>query len=100
MKRKVLIITLSLIVFIILFGIVYVVSGTMKYKDKMWDDLHENGYQQTEIKSLRVYHSFINRILGDHEWSISVVYENEPTLTYHYSVYEGEIIEIKRANQY
>ena len=59
----------------------------------MWEYLEEKGYMHTEIQSIDVNHSFLNIILSYNEWSIAVVYTDEPTSIYYYHIKNGSIVE-------
>jgi hypothetical protein len=55
--------------------------------------LDERGYVQSEIQSIDVNHSSLNIILSYHEWSIAVVYVDEPTSIYYYHIKNKNIVE-------
>lgn len=71
----------------------YVIIGSNNVETKAWDYLENKGYQEDEIQSLEVTHSFLNIILSYDEWKIKVVYADEPTSTYSYRIVDDEIIE-------
>lgn len=59
----------------------------------MWDYLEQENYSETDIQSLEVKHSFMNILLSYNEWTIEVVYEDEPTSVYKYTLRDGSIVE-------
>lgn len=71
----------------------YVIIGSSNVEKKAWDYLESKGYQEEEIQSLEVTHSFLNVILSYDEWKIKVVYADEPTSTYSYRIVDGKIVE-------
>lgn len=93
MKRKGIVITICIVAVIILSCSIHVYKGT-KHADKlMWEYLENKGYSQSEIQSVDVNHSFLNIILSYNEWSIAVVYTDEPTSIYYYHIKNGNIVE-------
>lgn len=97
MKKRSLIIVLTVLIIvsvtIVLSALIYVGVGSNNVKDKMWDYLKENNYEETDIQSIKVKHSFINIILSYDEWIIDVVYADEPTSVYYYTLKDGNIVE-------
>lgn len=71
----------------------YIFVGKMSLQKKMWLYLKEKGYQESEITSMKTYHSYFNKILSYHEWNIAIVYEDEPNSVYFYHLKNGQIIE-------
>ena len=85
MKKKVITGCCILLVLIILGGFLYVGIGRNNLENKMWDYLEQENYSETDIQSLEVKHSFMNILLSYNEWTIEVVYEDEPTSVYKYT---------------
>lgn len=54
--------------------------------------LKNENYIKAEIKSIEVAHSFFNIILLYKEWTIKVIYEDEPTSVYMYTLEDGNIV--------
>lgn len=93
MKKKSTIIIVAVLLTIVLCAVIYVGVGSNSIKDKMWDYLQENNYEEADIQSINVKHSFINIILSYDEWIIDVVYADEPTSVYTYTFRDGNIVE-------
>lgn len=93
MKRKGIIISLCVIAFITISIIIYIIAGTKRAKNLMWEYLDKKGCSQTEIQSIDVSHSFFSKLLSYNEWNISIVYSDEPTSIYDYSVKDNAIVE-------
>lgn len=93
MKKKVITFSRALFVLVVLGGFLYVSIGGKMVENKMWDYLKQKNYSETDIKSIEVDHSFINIILSYKEWNINVVYEDEPTSIYMYTLENGNIVE-------
>lgn len=92
MKRKNIIVA-CIVAVLILSCAIYVFVGTKNAEKLMWEYLGEKGYTQAEIQSINVNHSFMNIILSYNEWSISVVYTDEPTSIYYYHIKNDGISE-------
>lgn len=92
-KKTVLIVCGSLFVAVILCVCLYVGIRSNQIKNEMWDYLKANNYAETEIKSVDVKHSFMNALLSYNEWTVDVVFEDEPTSVYKYTVKEGSIVQ-------
>lgn len=93
MKKKVITGCCILLVLIILGGFLYVGIGRNTLENKMWDYLKQENYTETDIQSIEVKHSFANILLSYNEWTIDVVYEDEPTSIYKYTLKDGNIVE-------
>jgi len=70
-----------------------VIIGSNNIEKKAWNYLESKGYKTEEIQSLGVTHSFLNPILSYDEWTIKVVYVDEPTSVYSYRLVDDEIVE-------
>lgn len=93
MKKKVITGCCILLVLIILGGFLYVGIGRNNLENKMWDYLKQENYTEADIQSIEVRHSFANILLSYNEWTIEVVYEDEPTSVYKYTIRDGSIVE-------
>jgi len=93
MKKKAITGCCILLVLIILGGFLYVGIGRNTLENKMWHYLEQENYSETDIQSLEVKHSFMNILLSYNEWTIEVVYEDEPTSVYKYTLRDGSIVE-------
>ncbi len=93
MKKKVITGCCILLVLIILGGFLYVGIGRSNLESKMWDYLKQENYTEADIQSIEVKHSFANILLSYNEWIIEVVYEDEPTSVYKYTLRDGSIVE-------
>lgn len=71
----------------------YVGFESRTMKTKIWEYLRQEGYRETDIQSVKVKHSFANKILSYGEWKIAVVYADEPESTYTYTLRDGKIRE-------
>lgn len=91
-KRKRFYIPITILTVIILFCFAYVFVGTKNAEKLMLEYLDEKGYSQTEIQSIDVKHSFVNKILSYNEWGILVVFADEPTSRYHFTVKDNAIV--------
>ncbi len=92
MKRKSMIVII-LVSVLVLSSVMYLWAGTLKAEKLMWEYLGEKEITQAEIESVHVNHSFLNILLSYNEWSIAVVYSDEPTSIYYYYMKEGVIVE-------
>ncbi len=92
-RKKVVIGICILLALVILGGFLYVGIGLNNIESKMWNYLKQENYSETDIKSIEVKHSFANIILSYNEWIIDVVYEDEPTSVYKYTLKDGNIVE-------
>ena len=86
-KKTVFIVCGALLVAVILCVCLYVGIRSNQMKNEMWDYLKANNYAETEIKSVDVKHSFMNALLSYNEWTVDVVFEDEPTSAVH-SLYD------------
>lgn len=93
MKKKVITGCCILLVLIILGGFLYVGIGRNNLENKMWDYLKQENYTEADIQSIEVRHSFANILLSYNKWTIEVVYEDEPTSVYKYTIRDGSIVE-------
>ncbi len=93
MKRKGLVIAICIAVVIILTCFIYIFAGTKNAEKLMLEYLDKKGYAQSEIQSIDVNHSFLNIILSYNEWSIEIVYADEPTSIYYYHIKNDNIVE-------
>lgn len=78
---------------IALSAVLYVGIGRKSIENRTWDYLTQENYSQEDIKSIKVKHSFFNIILSYNEWIIEIVYEDEPTSVYEYTLRDGNIVE-------
>lgn len=72
---------------------VYVSAGKAIVKKTMTEYLNNIGYVAEQLTSIEVNHSFMNTMLSYNEWTIKVVYADEPEATYMYTLEDGEIKE-------
>ena len=93
MKRKGIIIAVCIVVAIIVAITIYIFAGTKQAENLMREYLEEQGYSQIEIQSIDVNHSFLNKMLSYNEWTITVVYGDEPTSIYSYHMKDDSIVE-------
>ena len=94
MKTKIILGSLaSVLVIIIGCAIFYVVSGSNVRERHTLEYLQARGYSETEISSIQVKHSFLNRVLGYNAWAIFVEFEDEPGIRYEYS-FDNKLITI------
>ncbi len=92
MKKKV-IIGICIFLVVLISGVFsYVGIGKNIIENKMWDYLKQENYIETDIQSIEVKHSFANILLSYNEWIINVVYEDEPTSVYNYTLKDGNIV--------
>lgn len=91
MKKKAIIACSALLALVILSGALYVGIGRNSMESKIWSYLKQENYSEADIKSMEVKHSFANIILSYNEWSIDIVYEDEPTSVYIYFLRDGDI---------
>ena len=93
-KKKIILGSLAgLLVTVIGCAVFYVVSGSNIRKSHTLDYLYERGYFESEISSVQVRHSFLNRIIGYNQWAIFVEFEDEPGIIYEYS-FDNKLITI------
>lgn len=90
MKNKNIFIIVSIFILSI---ILYKEIGKNIVKNKMIYYLENKNYYKSDIKSIDVSHYFINKILSYNEWVIKVVYEDEPTSIYFFTLKNGEIVD-------
>jgi len=81
----------GLLIIVALAGYIYVIAGSRDLEEKMGQYLGAKGYQAEEIKSIEVYHSFLNPLLSCDRWTIKVRYSDEPEAIYLYTVKDGKI---------
>jgi hypothetical protein len=81
----------GLLIIVALAGYIYVIAGSRDLEEKMGQYLRAKGYQAEEIKSIEVYHSFLNPFLSCDRWTIKVRYLDEPGAIYLYTVKDGKI---------
>ncbi len=93
MKKKLMTGICIFLAIIILGSFLYVGIGKNTIENKMRDYLKQNNYSETDIQSIEVKHSFVNILLSYNEWTIDVVYEDEPTSVYSYTLKDGTIVE-------
>ncbi len=91
MKRKILIIVISILVIIAIICSIYVFRGTKNAEKLMWEYLETKGYATEHIENIDVKHSFLNIVLSYNEWIIKVQYVDEPNAIYIYTIKDGQI---------
>lgn len=89
---KVLCFLCLLLVIFTIGSLLYVGIGQNRVEHKMWGYLSQENYSETDIHSIKVKHSFFSKFLSYNEWTIEVVYEDEPTSFYYYTLSDGEIV--------
>jgi len=87
MKKTLIIILL----FIIVGNFTYIYTNKIKINHKMETYLKDKGDKDSEVKSTEVSHSFINVFLSYNEWTVSVMYNDEPNAIYYYNYSKGSI---------
>ena len=92
-KRKGFYIPVIIVTIIALSSFIYVFTGKKKAEKLTWEYLERKGYTQQEVQRIDVTHSFLNIILSYNEWNIAIIYTNEPTSTYHYTIKDGNLVE-------
>lgn len=90
-KKKVFIVCGALFTAIVLSACFYVGIGSNNVENKMWNYLKENNYDESDIKSVDVKHSFMNILLSYNEWAVDVVFEDDPDSVYKYTLKDGRI---------
>ena len=93
MKKKLMTGICIFLAVIILGSFLYVGIGKNTIENKMRDYLKQNNYSETDIQSIEVKHSFVNILLSYNEWTIDLIYEDEPTSVYSYTLKDGTIVE-------
>lgn len=93
MKKNLIIGVCIFLAVIILGSFLYVGIGKITIENKMWDYLNQENYSETDVQSIEVKHSFANILLSYNEWIIDVVYGDEPTSVYSYTLKDGNIVE-------
>jgi len=76
---------------LVLVCVFYVTVGSIRIEELMWDYLERQSCTEADIERLKVRHSFVNLLLSYKEWSIEVVYRDEPGSIYYYTVRDGAI---------
>jgi hypothetical protein len=84
-KKKILWGVLSVLLTTVIICSLYVVSGIKTRENSILIYLLAQGYTRTEIQDIEARHSFINVILGYPEWTVAVIFEDEPSVVYNYS---------------
>lgn len=93
MKNKVFITIICITITLFISSIIYVSIGTSKAEKLIKNYLTEKGNKQNEIQNINVKHSFLNIILSYQEWTIEIIYKDEPTSIYYYHMNENKITE-------
>jgi hypothetical protein len=93
MKKKGALLAAGIAVFLCLSGVSYTAAGSVRVERQTWTYLEDRGYTRREIQSLKVSHSFLNRVLGYPEWTAEAVYADEPTSDYHYYLKDGAMVD-------
>lgn len=93
MKKKIMVVFCAFLLVAAIGAYLYVDIGGKIVEKKMWDYLIQANYSEIEIKSIEVKHSFLNVFLSYKEWSVEVVYDDEPTSIYIYTIKDGKIVE-------
>ena len=81
---------------IIICCMLYVHVGSKRIEQQMWQHLTEKGYHATDVQSVEIKHSFLNVILSYNEWTVRVVYRDEPDSFYLYTIKDGTLVESGR----
>lgn len=89
--KKTLIIILIFIIVGSLTSFTYIYTSKININHKMKTYLKDKGYKDSEVKSTEVRHSFMNVVLSYNEWTISVIYNDEPNASYYYFYDKGSI---------
>ena len=48
-------------------------------------------YKKNEIKSIKVSHSFFNKVLSYNEWTVRVIFNDEPNAYYYFTTKDKSI---------
>ena len=83
-----------MLLFIILGSLSYVYIGKANINHKLEIHLKDKGYEDSEVKSIKVVHSFLNVVLSFNEWVIRVVYNDEPNAVYFYNYKKGSVFQV------
>lgn len=91
MKKRLL--TIILIFSLFIGAIIsYKVIVGKKVKNKTSEYLEAIGYDDNDISSLEIKHSFINKILSYNEWRIFVKFKSTPDITFAFTYRNKDII--------
>lgn len=92
MKRKVLVI-IGIILLIIVIGLALNVEIKKKFiKSDTIVEIENRGYNSSDIKNIKIDHSYINKILSYSEWRISVEFEKKPNMYFWFTYKNKKII--------
>jgi hypothetical protein len=92
-RKKGLSIIIGLLIMLMLAGYIYVIAGAKHVEKLMWEYLETEGYLPEEVKSVGVYHSFLNPLLSRDRWTIRVRLTDESEAIHLYTVKDGQIDE-------
>lgn len=93
MKKKLMIISVAVVIFLVVAGIVYVWQGSEMVEVQTHSYLLDKGYTNADIATIEVKHSFKNLILSYDEWTSTVVFTDEPKVRYHFAWKDNAIVE-------
>ncbi|AZV57964.1 DUF3139 domain-containing protein [Clostridium sp. AWRP] len=85
MKKKIKVTILIILTFLCLIQIIIVTSNKIDIHSKAEKYLiTTKGYTTKDIKHIKVEHTYMGKILGSGEYSLSVIFTDEPKATYWY----------------
>ena len=91
MKRK-LISILTVILVLVGVSVSYKCVGANNLRNKTYDFLEMKGYSESDVSSIEIKHSFLNKMLSFNEWRIFVEFKSEPDIIFAFTYRNKEII--------
>ena len=92
MKKKVLVI-IGITLLIIVIGLTLNVEIRKKFiRSDTIVEIENRGYNSSDIKNIKIEHSYINKILSYNEWRISVEFEKKTNMYFWFTYKNRRII--------
>ena len=81
------------VIFLITIGIIVNVEISKKFiKSDTYVELENRGYNSSDVKNIKIKHSYINKILSYNEWRISVEFEEVPNIYFWFTYRNNQVI--------
>ncbi len=83
MKKKILISVFSCLLIVITVCVIFIVFGSAARKSSLIEYLENKGYSEAEIQKVQVKYLLSDIVVwGGNGWKASVIFKDEPTVTY------------------
>lgn len=91
MKNRFITITVLICVITALLTVNVSLSRKIIYRNTV-EEIVRQGYSESDIKNIEIYHSYINRLLSYNEWRIAVEFNKVEDASFWFTYKKGKIL--------